>query len=73
MGRVAFLAAVTSLLMLLTAFVVPVAAPVRASSLHLLVAIAVLCVGGVVTAAVLFVGRDRPLPDVTDGQSTGAE
>jgi hypothetical protein len=58
MPRPSLPAAIVSLLLLLTAFTVPLVAPLRASSAHLVAALAILLIG-VGLAALVLLGGDR--------------
>lgn len=60
MPRLSLPAAVSSLLLLLTAFTVPLVAPLRASSAHLIAALAILLVGTGLAALVLLGGDGSP-------------
>ncbi len=59
MPRLSLRAGIVSLLLLLTAFTVPLIAPVRASSLHLPAAIGIVLIGAALAMLVLFAGPDN--------------
>lgn len=66
-------AAIVSLLLLLTAFTVPLIAPLRASSEHWLAALAILLVGAGLAALVLAGGeRSRHADEPPEGEMPGA-